>query len=32
MLDFLYRLVREHRLVYKMTDGNLEILTCRYHY
>ncbi|HFE4721894.1 Txe/YoeB family addiction module toxin [Staphylococcus warneri] len=26
------RIDREHRLVYKITDGNLKILTCRYHY
>ena len=26
------RIDREHRLVYRVTDTSLEILSCRYHY
>ena len=26
------RIDREHRLVYRVTDGRLEIVQCRYHY
>ena len=26
------RIDREHRLVYKVTDGNMIIAQCRYHY
>lgn len=26
------RIDREHRLVYRVTDGRLEIAQCRYHY
>ena len=26
------RIDREHRLVYKTSEGSLEILQCRYHY
>lgn len=26
------RIDREHRLVYRINDGKIEVLTCRYHY
>ncbi|MDZ4364906.1 Txe/YoeB family addiction module toxin [Brevundimonas sp.] len=26
------RIDQEHRLIYRMTDGGLEIAQCRYHY
>jgi toxin YoeB len=26
------RIDQEHRLIYRVTDGNLEIAQCRYHY
>lgn len=28
----LRRITDEHRLVYKVTDGEVRIATCRYHY
>ena len=26
------RITREHRLVYRITDENIEIVSCKYHY
>ena len=26
------RITREHRLIYKVVDGDVRIATCRYHY
>ncbi|MBS3742556.1 MAG: Txe/YoeB family addiction module toxin [Bacteroidales bacterium] len=26
------RITREHRLVYRITDENIEIISCKYHY
>ena len=26
------RITREHRLVYRFTDENIEIVSCKYHY